>query len=221
MDSFRAVLFDAGDTLIRLSGNGGALLAGAAARLGAAPGPEERELVWRRVLDRASTADELAKGRDLSEARHREVWTDLYTAAGCEQLAPGLSAALYERTVDAASWEPFPDAVSVLAAVRERGLRIGVLSDTGFDLRPALDRAGLGPYLDVVLFSYELGVCKPAAKSFLTACDRLAVPPGQVLMVGDNPLTDGGAVGAGLTALLLPRPAPTGPRGLDRVLALL
>ena len=134
---------------------------------------------------------------------------------------PGLSAELYARTVDAASWEGFPDSVPVLRAVHERGLRIGVLSDTGFDLRPALHRAGLGPYLDVVLFSYELGVCKPAAKSFLTACDRLGAPPEQVLMVGDNPLTDGGAVGAGLTTLLLPRPAPTGPRGLDRVLALL
>ena len=40
-------------------------------------------------------------------------------------------------------------------------------------------------------------------------------------MVGDNPLTDGGAVAAGLTTLLLP---PTGgrsePRGLARVLPL-
>lgn len=221
MDSFRAVLFDAGDTLIRLSGSGGVLLRAAAAALGATPGPDDLELVWRRVLDRASTAEELAKGRDLSLARHREVWTALYTAAGCEQVAPGLSAELYARTIDAASWEAFPDSAPVLRAVRERGLRIGVLSDTGFDLRPTLDRTGLGPYLDVVLFSYELGVCKPAAKSFLTACDRLAVPPAQVLMVGDNPLTDGGAVGAGLTALLLPRPASTGPRGLDRVLALL
>ncbi len=221
MNSFRAVLFDAGDTLIRLSGSGGVLLAASAAALGAEPGADELDLVWRRVLDRAGTAEELAKGRDLSAARHREVWTALYTAAGCEQVVPGLSAALYARTVDAGSWEGFSDSVPVLREVHRRGLRIGVLSDTGFDLRPALDRAGLGPYLDVVLFSYELGVCKPAAKSFLTACDRLAAPPEQVLMVGDNPLTDGGAVGAGLTTLLLPRPAPTGPRGLDRVLALL
>lgn len=221
MTTFRAVLFDAGDTLIRLSGSGGVLLRTAAAALGATSEPEELELVWQRVLDRASTPDELAKGRDLSAAKHRDVWTALYTAAGCEQVVPGLSAELYARTVDAASWEGFPDSVPVLRAVHERGLRIGVLSDTGFDLRPALHRAGLGPYLDVVLFSYELGVCKPAAKSFLAACDRLGAPPEQVLMVGDNPLTDGGAVGAGLTTLLLPRPAPTGPRGLDRVLALL
>ena len=221
MGSFRAVLFDAGDTLIRLSGSPGVLLRAAAAALGADPDPDELALVWQRVLDRSGTAEELAKGRDLSTARHREVWTALYTAAGCERIVPGLSAEVYARTVDAASWEAFPDSVPVLRAVRERGLRVGVVSDTGFDLRPALDRLGLSAHLDAVVQSYELGVCKPAPKAFLTACDRLAVPPERTLMVGDNPLTDGGAVGAGLTALLLPRPEPTGPRGLDRVLALL
>jgi putative hydrolase of the HAD superfamily len=219
--SFRAVLFDAGDTLIRLSGSGGALLAQAAAALDADPDPAELALVWRRVLDRSGTAEELAKGRDLSADRHREVWTALYTAAGCERVVPGLSAELYARTVDAASWEAFPDAVPVLRAVRERGLRVGVVSDTGFDLRPALGRTGLSPYLDAVVLSYQLGVCKPAPEPFRAACARLAVPPERALMVGDNPLTDGGAVGAGLTTLLLPAPPPAGPRGLDRVLALL
>ena len=94
MSRFEAVLFDAGDTLIRLSGSGETLLHRAAARLGVDRlDPAEVADVWRRVLDRSSTAEELAKGRDLSNARHREVWTELYAAAGCERLAPGLSEA--------------------------------------------------------------------------------------------------------------------------------
>ena len=97
------------------------------------------------MLDRSSTAEELAKGRDLSTARHREVWTALYDAAGCERLAPGLSDELYALTVSAESWEAFPDTLPTLTAVRERGLRVGIVSDTGFDLRPALDRLGLSP----------------------------------------------------------------------------
>ena len=44
--------------------------------------------MWQRVLDRSSTAEELAKGRDLSTDRHREVWTLLYTDAGCEGWRP-------------------------------------------------------------------------------------------------------------------------------------
>src|SRR4051812_45850528 len=137
MSQFEAVLFDAGDTLIRLSGSGETLLHRAAGTLGADPlDQDEVTRVWQRVLDRSSGAEELAKGRDLSNDRHHEVWTALYDAAGCERLVPGLSEELYTLTVSADSWEAFPDTLATLQAVRDRGLRIGIVSDTGFDLRP-------------------------------------------------------------------------------------
>ena len=56
---------------------------------------------------------------------------------------------------------------------------------------------------------------------FLTASEQLGVPPERTLMVGDNPLTDSGAVAAGMCVFLLPRPPETGPRGLGHVLSLL
>jgi HAD superfamily hydrolase (TIGR01509 family) len=222
VSQFDAVLFDAGDTLIRLSGSGETLLHRAAATLGAEPlDPEEVAHVWRRVLDRSSTAEELAKGRDLSNARHREVWTALYNAAGCERLVSGLIEELYALTVSAESWEAFPDTLPILEALRDRGLRVGIVSDTGFDLRPAMDLLGISPFVDTVVMSYEYGVCKPAPKVFLTACDQLNVRPERTLMVGDNPLTDSGAVAAGMYVFLLPRPTETGPRGLGHVLSLI
>lgn len=221
VSQFEAVLFDAGDTLIRLSGSGEQLLYRAAADLGVDPlDPAEVGAVWRRVLDRSGTAEELAKGRDLSNARHREVWVALYDAAGCERLAPGLSERLYALTVSPESWEAFPDTLPTLKALRDRGLRLGVVSDTGFDLRPALDLLGLTPFVDTVVMSFEYGVCKPAPTVFLTACDQLNASPERTLMVGDNPLTDSGAVAAGMYVFLLPRPAKTGPRGLGHVLSL-
>jgi HAD superfamily hydrolase (TIGR01509 family) len=222
VSQFEAVLFDAGDTLIRLAGSGEQLLHRAAARLGVDQlDPEKVTHVWQHVLDRSGTAEELAKGRDLSNTRHREVWTALYDSAGCEALAPGLSEELYALTVRAESWEAFPDTLSTLKAVHDRGLRVGIVSDTGFDLRPAMDQLGLSPFLDTVVMSFEHGVCKPAVEPFRTACARLRVQPEQTLMVGDNPLTDSGAVSAGMYVFLLPRPAKTGPRGLGRVLSLL
>jgi HAD superfamily hydrolase (TIGR01509 family) len=221
-NQFEAVLFDAGDTLIRLSGSGEKLLHEAAAALGVDElDPAEVAQVWQRVLDRSSAADELAKGRDLSNERHHEVWTALYTAAGCEQLAPGLSEKLYALTVSAESWEAFPDTLPTLKAVRDRGLRVGIVSDTGFDLRPAMDQLGLSPFLDTVVMSFEQGICKPAVEPFRTACDQLHVDPERTLMVGDNPLTDSGAVAAGLYVFLLPRPTKTGPRGLGHILSLI
>jgi HAD superfamily hydrolase (TIGR01509 family) len=222
VNDFEAVLFDAGDTLIRLRGSGEELLHQAAADLGADRlDPQDVAQVWGRVLAGSSTSEELGKGRDLSSERHREVWTALYDGAGCQRLAPGLSEALYALTVSAQSWEAFPDTASTLGAVRDRGLRIGIVSDTGFDLRPVLARLGLTPLVDTVVMSFETGVCKPAARAFLTACDRLQVLPERTLMVGDNPLTDSGAVTAGLCVFLLPPPRPTGRRGLEHVLSLI
>ena len=83
-----------------------------------------------------------------------------------------------------------------------------------------MDLLGLTPFFQTVVMSFEYGVCKPAAKVFLTACDQLRVSPDRTLMVGDNPLTDSGAVATGMHVFLLPPPARTGPRGLGQVLSL-
>ena len=55
---------------------------------------------------------------------------------------------------------------------------------------------------------------------FLAACAALGVAPEHALMVGDNPLSDGGAVDAGLPTLLLPVVEPRQRRGLGAVLRL-
>jgi HAD superfamily hydrolase (TIGR01509 family) len=219
--TLRAVLFDAGDTLIRLRGAPGALLRAAAGELDTPVEATAAAEVWRRVLAGAGTPEELAKGRDLSPRRHRAVWTELYRRCGADDLAPGLSSALYERTVDAGSWEAFPDAATTLRRLHDDGVPIGVLSDTGFDLRPVLSALGLDRWVDAVVLSCDTGTCKPDPRAFRTACDRLGVEAAATVMVGDNPLTDGGAVAAGLPVLLLPPPAATGPRGLGHVLSLL
>jgi len=135
-------------------------------------------------------------------------------------LAPGLSEELYALTTSAESWEAFPDTLPTLRALRYRNIPVGVVSDTGFDFRPTMDRLGLSPLVDVVVMSFQHGVCKPAPKLFLTACEQLGVEPRDTLMVGDNPLTDGGGIAAGLHVVLLPPPTPTDPRGLAAILSL-
>lgn len=215
-----AVLFDVGDTLIRLRGEPGGLLVQAAGELGVSVDPEAASQVWGRVLAQAGTPDELAKGRDLSTAQHRAVWTALYAAAGSEALAPGLAEALYRVSVEPASWEPFLDTLTTLRALAARGVPVGVLSDTGFDLRPVLDPLGILPLLDTVVMSLEHGVCKPDPRLFDLACRQLGVPAEHTLMVGDSALTDAGGVAAGMTVLLLPRTPAGAPRGLARALAL-
>jgi putative hydrolase of the HAD superfamily len=216
MEPLRAVLFDVGDTLFhRRSGHLGVVEAAAA--LGADVDPATAERLWNDLHARASTPEELAKGRDLSAEAHRAGWTALYGPLAA--LAPGLPEAMYEREIDAAFWEPFPDTIPTLRALHRRGIRIGVVSDAGFDVRSFFVRHGVADLVSSFVLSFEHGAAKPAAKLFDLACQELEVEPAEALMVGDNPLTDGGAVQAGLTCLLLPPARPGEPRGFARVLA--
>jgi putative hydrolase of the HAD superfamily len=103
-----------------------------------------------------------------------------------------------------------PDAV---AALRSRGVVLGVISNTGRTpgrvLRRFLADAGLLPALDVLLFSDEAGVRKPAGAIFRAALARAGVEPDAGVHVGDDPVADvAGARDAGMRAIhFAPHPA--------------
>lgn len=153
--------------------------------------------------------------RDLSEFAHRAAYTGL--AATVDAGIDGLAEAVYERVLTPEGWVVYLDAVSTIAALREAGVAVGVLSNIGFDIRPHLAAWGLA---DVpVTLSYEVGLIKPDPKIFLRACGGLGADPERTLMVGDTP-ADAGAVHAGLRALILPSAAPGRANGLSAALNL-
>jgi HAD superfamily hydrolase (TIGR01493 family) len=209
------VLFDLGDTLLGRGGAHYGILEEAAAR-GVSVDEADALRVWNEIQARARTPEEIAKGRDLSPETHREAWTALYAAA--EVFADGLGRALYEREIDPQRWVPFADTAPTLHALHDAGVPMGIVSDTGWDYRPVLQRFGWLEMFDAIVFSYEHGAAKPAPELFETACAQLRIDPGRVLMVGDNALTDGGAIAAGLQVLLLPAVPPGEHRGLEIVL---
>jgi HAD superfamily hydrolase (TIGR01509 family) len=217
MIRFRAVLFDFGDTLFSRAAGARALIETAAA-LGAEVAEERAQALWRSILARAITPEEMALARDVSAEAHRREWTRLYSMA--DEIAPGMGAALYAREIEPSRWIAHPDARTVLAKLKRTGVAIGVVSDTGWDIRPVFALAGLHELVDAFVLSFEHGAVKPAPGLFAAACDALGVAPGESLMVGDNPITDGGAVRAGLTVLLLRPDAATRPGSLDPVLHL-
>ena len=211
------MLFDMGDTLLG-RGDGPAILRNEARRLGADVDEATARRIWREIQDKARTAEEIAKGRDLSERAHRECWTALYSAA--DVVAAGLGRVLYEREISADAWHPFPDTLRVVEALHDARIPMVIVSDTGWDVRPVLDRHALLPYFAGLVLSYEHGVAKPAPQLFAAGCDLLGVPPEDALMVGDNALTDGGAIESGVRVYLLPPARDQGERGLDAVLRL-
>jgi HAD superfamily hydrolase (TIGR01509 family) len=100
--------------------------------------------------------------------------------------------------------QPFPDAIAVLRALRGLGIRVGVLTNGPSDFqRRKLDVSRLGPELDAIAISEELGVAKPEAEAFAKALDLLGTRPEETAMVGDSLANDVlGGLGAGLAAVV-------------------
>lgn len=160
---------------------------------------------------------ELWADRDLYPHAHRGAYTGLAETvdAGIE----GFAEALYERVLMPEGWVPYPDTAPTLAALRAGGVRVAVVSNIGFDIRPHFEAWGLAGLVDAFVLSYEVGRCKPDPGIFLRACGMLGVDPEQTLMVGDTP-ADAGAVAAGCAALVLPAAEAGRANGLGAVLDL-
>ena len=218
MTPIKAVLFDWGDTLFRKP-HAPTVLLEAADVAGVRLEKAEAARMWDDLWTVSKTAEEHAKGRDLSRDAHRRVWTALLSRA--DERIPGAGGALYERVMDPARWVPYPDTLPTLHALRTRDVHIGIVSNTAHDLRPFFTAHGLTPFVDAYVFSYEVGAQKPDARIFAAACAALRASANETLMVGDDAVSDAGAGAAGLQVYILPpESTTTAERGLDRVVAL-
>ncbi|GAB4083425.1 HAD-IA family hydrolase [Myceligenerans cantabricum] len=105
------------------------------------------------------------------------------------------------------SWTPFDDAASTLAAAREAGLRVGVVTNAAVELQERkLAAVGLSG-LPVLVGVDTLGFGKPDARVFTEGARRLGTDPARTAYVGDEPAVDAAAArDAGLLGVWLARP---------------
>ncbi|MFF7387735.1 HAD family hydrolase [Streptomyces scabiei] len=158
--------------------------------------------------------------RDRSAEEHRAAFTGLSRQVALP--TPSLHDALYDRHMTPSAWSPYPDAAEVLAALRRRGVAVGVVSNIGWDLRPVFRAHGLDAYVDVYVLSYEHGAQKPDPRLFALACAELGVDARDTLMVGDDRRADGGAAALGCGVHFVDHlPIAGRPDGLRPVLELL
>jgi HAD superfamily hydrolase (TIGR01549 family) len=198
----RAVLFDLDFTL---------------AKPGPDLGPEGYERLGRRFgleLDPALYARARAKAVEglhkHADFRHdEEIWV-----AFTERIIRGMGGnaeRAYQCAVEMTrAWEHahnfdlFEDALPVLATLREHGLKLGLVSNTGRDVDDFLAHHNL--HVDAALSSKVHGKVKPHPTIFRAVLERLDVEPEQAAMVGDSPEDDlEGARALGMRAFLVDR----------------
>jgi putative hydrolase of the HAD superfamily len=153
-------------------------------RTGGQPGGAPPEVV-------PAGLERLWRERDLSAEHHRAAYTGLARLA--ELPWEEVYDALYDRHMTPGAWAPYPDTAKVLGELRGRGIRVAVVSNIGWDLRPVFREHGLDAYVDAFVLSYEHGIQKPDPRLFRIACDALGLEPEAVAMVGDDRRADGGA----------------------------
>lgn len=101
-------------------------------------------------------------------------------------------------------FELYDDALPTLEALRARGLKIGLLSNSARDLDAFVAHHGLR--VDAVLTSSAHGKTKPHETIFRRMLELLDVAPGEAVMVGDTVEDDiEGARAVGMRALLVDR----------------
>ena len=78
------------------------------------------------------------------------------------------------------------ESMQLLEALKERGIKIGLITNTFSDEMECIKASSLYPYFDVALISYEQGIMKPDPEMFKRMTDRLGVEPGECLYIGDG-----------------------------------
>ncbi|MFE9579219.1 HAD family hydrolase [Nocardia sp. NPDC006044] len=138
---------------------------------------------------------------NTSYERHKETFDTVFADAGLDTC---LAEELFAVDSDPAYNAFAADAADTIAALRDHGCKIGILSNIHFDIRPEFAAAGLLASIDAFVLSGERGIQKPDPAIFELMLKELDAPAEQTLMVGDRFTRDGAAAVIGMPTLLVP-----------------
>lgn len=113
--------------------------------------------------------------------------------------------ALFSHYTHPSAWRVFPEVRDVLDAARQKGWKLGVVSN--FDRRLHGVLAGLGLEFDAVVTSSDSACRKPGEAIFRDALRLSGCRPEEVVHTGDSPEADiKGATAVGIRSFLIDRP---------------
>jgi putative hydrolase of the HAD superfamily len=214
ISNVRAVLFDAGGTLVHVRPSVGAVYSDTASRYGVEISKERLDPAFRSAWKRLRPQHGHASPFRTSEADERAWWRKLVETifadvgardAFADRFDPFFDE-LYEVFALPDVWNVFDDVVPTLDALNRAGIRCAVVSNWDSRLPRLLTALALAEQFEFVLTSAETGFSKPHPAIFEAAVSRLELPAQQVVNIGDSFVEDvEGAEAAGLRGVHLTR----------------
>jgi len=150
--------------------------------------------------------------------RHEDFWrlTEDGLVYAARSLALDLTRERRERLMEAyLHLAAFPDVRPGLEALKQRGVRLAILSNGAPQMLEAAARsAGIVELLDAIISVEEVRVFKPSPRVYRLVFERLAVGPTGAGFVSSNSWDIAGAASAGLTTFWIQRSAAEPPEEL-------
>ncbi|HYR90246.1 MAG TPA: HAD-IA family hydrolase [Terriglobia bacterium] len=198
---FRAVLFDAAETLFTTRGSVGEIYGSIAREYGSQAAPEVIQAAFVRHFRGAGP---------ISTENQKQWWRDVvfrvFSDVGMVENFDEFFNKVYDRFRDSQGWILFPETREVLDHLKRFSIKIGVISNFDDRIYSVMRSLDILSYFDSVTISSQTGYCKPDPRIFEAAIRALGVPASDILLVGDS-LRDDVEAGkrAGLTAVLMDR----------------
>ena len=203
-----AVFFDVGGTLIEPRYPVGEIYAKFAARFGRSADPVRLQANFLRHFP---LQPKLAFRRDLPLSNifsaesdwWRRLVSDVFADEGTFPRFDEFFEAVYEAFRGDDLWKVLDGVVPTLETLRQRNLRLGVVSNFDSRLPTILRECELAHYFRTVRFSSFSNSAKPDSAIFQTALDELQLRPEETVHVGDSWNEDiEGALAMGMRAIL-------------------
>ncbi|EMI46041.1 HAD family hydrolase [Rhodopirellula sp. SWK7] len=119
---------------------------------------------------------------------------------------PNLSGIQRDLDADIDHAETFPESLAALHTLRDRGLRVALISNLASPYKRAVVRLDLESYFDAILYSCDIGFAKPDPEIYRDALTKLNSTANSTLMVGDSQRSDvDGPMAVGIRGFLIDR----------------
>ena len=213
----RAVFLDVGDTIMRPNPSWEHVYAMAFDEFGVTVEIEDLHRALREAYRHGGWGMEegFEPSEETSFQRTVEIDAAAIAVLGLEPMPDAFYRRLAEMFLVTSHWHVFPDAYPALAALRERGLTIGAVSNWIWNLPELLHALDLVGGFDFIAASARIGYEKPHRRIFEWALEKAGADPDAVIHVGDHVGADvEGARAVGISAVLIDRFGRHAPAGV-------